>query len=135
MEPLTWHAIGAIWVVGTLAIIDLRYRIAPNPMTLTGIVTGIAVGGLSSLSLAMIVLTVMVYAGFPGGDCKGAAAMAAWVPYSIFLPAFVITLVVTLIIMETGWYNLYQRAHRWAWLAGLSLALTISAICAMLRGT
>jgi len=35
-------------------------------------------------------------------------------------------------IMETRWYNLYQWAHRWPWLAGLGLSLTISFACGTL---
>jgi prepilin signal peptidase PulO-like enzyme (type II secretory pathway) len=134
MEPLSWHTVFAIGVCGWLAGWDIRYRVAPNWITLPSIAVGIIVGGKIAIMVAIITWLIMDYAQFPAGDCKGAAAMAAWVPWQTFAPAFAATFIVTLLIMETGWYNLYHVAHRWAWLAGLSLALTISAICRMLIG-
>lgn len=135
MEPLSWHHAFAIGAVGSLAYYDVRYRIAPNWLTLPWLVAGIITGGWPSLLFSALTFGMMELAQFPGGDCKGASAIAAWVPMPVFIPAFLVTLVVTIVIMESGWYNLYQRAHQWAWLAGFSLALTVSAICAMIRGT
>lgn len=132
MEPSTIAAV----ILGTqLSAWDVLYRRAPNWITLPWLLAGIVVHWPVGLATAIVVWLIMDYAQFPAGDCKGAAALAAWVPWPVFLPAFGVTMFVTLLIMETKWYNLYHVAHRWAWLAGLGFALTISAICARLLGT
>lgn len=93
---------------------------------------GIVAFGAPSLWSAVLVGGLLIIAQFPSGDVKGAAAMAAWVPGWVMAPGLIVTLIVTLLIMERRWYNLYQWAHRWPWLAGLGLSLTISFVCGTL---
>jgi len=124
--------IGASVVIGTLGGYDLATRTCPNWLSLPLLSVGIVMYGAAGLWPVVIVGGLLMLAQFPAGDVKGAAAMAAWVPGWVMLPGLIVTLIVTLILMETRWYNLYQWAHRWPWLAGLGLSLTISFACGTL---
>lgn len=124
MEP---PIIAASIVVGWLALWDLIFRRAPNWLTIPLLVAGM-IASPSHGILVGVSWIVMECAQFPSGDCKAVAAIAAWVPYAVFVPALGVTFLATILIMETRWYNLYHAAHRWPWLAGFSLSLTGSAI-------
>lgn len=118
--------------VAILAVVDLLWRWCPNWLSLPIIAAGIAFGGAPALWSAVAVGIILTFAQFPSGDVKGAVAMAAWVPVTIMLTGLVLTLAVTIVLIEMQWYKLYQRAYRWPWLAGLALSLTISAVCGTL---
>lgn len=124
---MTFSISYAVPIVLLLAAYDLLYRRCPNWMSLPLLAIGIITGGYPAFYGAFATFLIMTIAQFPFGDVKGAAAMAAWVPFQVMVPGLFVALVVTMALMETRWYSLYQRAHRWPWLAGLAVSLTMSA--------
>lgn len=98
-------------VVLVLAIADCRWRRVPNWLTFPLIIVGVMVQGWRHALTVLGVAAFVWLAGFPGGDVKGSAAMAAWVPPLIMISGLVGAFVATLALM-----SLTRRA-RWTFLA------------------
>lgn len=127
------QGIGAAVLI-TLMYWDWRFRVAPNWLTIPSWIAGMILCGDLASWLSIGIFTMMIFAGFPGGDCKAVAAISVFFPLWALGPALLVSFVLTIVLMESRWYNLYQQAHRWPWLCGFGTVLTISFTCGTLLG-
>ena len=122
------QVVGAL-ILALLMYWDWRYRVAPNWLTIPAWILGMIVSGDLASWVSLGIFALMIFAGFPGGDCKAVAAISTFAPLMVLGPALLVSFGLTMILMESRWYNLYHQAHRWPWLCGFGTILTISFVC------
>jgi len=114
---------GAIIIVLTLAVVDTITHRAPNWLTFPLIMLGCTVNGWPHAASMLAVGAFVWLAGFPGGDVKGAAAMAAWVPPVIMISGLVGALIATLALMPLTRHKKFAHLADEPWLLLLAICL------------
>lgn len=99
----------------SLALTDVGWRRAPNWLTAFWLGLAVALAGPGPLVVALLAGAVVWWAGYPAGDVKGAAAMAAWFPVGVVGASVTLAFAASLVI----------GPRRWPWLPILGAALAL----------